>query len=174
MCTHREGSCDKLALETKQDNWPEGKQRPGSTLINVLTSKSHNSYSSLSAFVYTSFCMYSTCVINTLLSSIPSVPVRIFFSKWTVASILWCSLLYVPTLTSVHDYRKMHSLDYMDLCRQSNVPLFKMLSRFVKAFLPRNKCLLFSWLQSPSAVIWEPEKIKSVTISTLLHLFAMK
>ena len=85
VCTHREGSCDKLALETKQDNWPEGKQRPGSTLINVLTSKSHNSYSSLSAFVYTSFCMYSTCVINTLLSSIPSVPVRIFFSKWTVA-----------------------------------------------------------------------------------------
>ena len=43
--------------------------------------------------------------------------------------------------------------------------LFNMLSRFVIAFLPRNKCLLISWLQSPSAVILEPKKIKSVTIS---------
>ena len=36
--------------------------------------------------------------------------------------------------------------------------LFNMLSRFVIAFLPRSKCLLISWLQSPSAVIWEPRK----------------
>ena len=43
--------------------------------------------------------------------------------------------------------------------------LFNMLSKFVIAFLPRNKCLLTSWLQSPSAVILEPTKIKSVTIS---------
>ena len=42
--------------------------------------------------------------------------------------------------------------------------LFKMLSRFV-AFLPRSKHLLISWLQSPSAVILEPEKRKSVTVS---------
>ena len=41
--------------------------------------------------------------------------------------------------------------------------LFNMLSRFVIAFLPRNKHLLISWLQSPSAVILEPKKIKSVT-----------
>ena len=41
---------------------------------------------------------------------------------------------------------------------------FNMLSRFVIAFLPRNKCLLISWLQSPSAVIWGPKKIKSVTV----------
>jgi len=40
-----------------------------------------------------------------------------------------------------------------------------MLSRLVIAFLPRSKCLLISWLQSPSAVILEPKKIKSVTIS---------
>ena len=38
-----------------------------------------------------------------------------------------------------------------------------MLSRFVMAFLPRSKCLLISWLQSPSAVILEPKKIKSVS-----------
>ena len=41
----------------------------------------------------------------------------------------------------------------------------KMLSRFVIAFLPRSKHLLISWLQSPSAVILEPKKIKSVTVS---------
>jgi len=41
-----------------------------------------------------------------------------------------------------------------------------MLSRFVIAFLPRSKHLLISWLQSPSAVILEPKKIKSVTVST--------
>ena len=43
--------------------------------------------------------------------------------------------------------------------------LFDMLSRLVMAFLPRSKSLLISWLQSPSAVILEPPKIKSVTVS---------
>ena len=43
--------------------------------------------------------------------------------------------------------------------------LFNMLSRLVIAFFPRSKSLLISWLQSPSAVIWEPKKIKSVTVS---------
>ena len=43
--------------------------------------------------------------------------------------------------------------------------LFNMLSRLVIAFLPRSKCLLISWLQSPTAVILEPRKIKSVTVS---------
>jgi len=43
--------------------------------------------------------------------------------------------------------------------------LFNMLSKFVIAFLPRSKQLLISWLQSQSAVILEPKKIKSVTIS---------
>ena len=43
--------------------------------------------------------------------------------------------------------------------------LFNMLSRSVTAFLPRSKHLLISWLQSPSAVILEPKKIKSVTVS---------
>ena len=40
-------------------------------------------------------------------------------------------------------------------------------SRFVIAFLPRSKRLLISWLQSPSAVILEPRKIKSATVSTV-------
>ena len=43
--------------------------------------------------------------------------------------------------------------------------LYSMLSRFVIAFLPRSKRLLMSWLQSPSAVILDPKKIKSVTVS---------
>ena len=44
--------------------------------------------------------------------------------------------------------------------------LFNMLFRFVIAFLPRNKHVLISWLQSPRAVILEPKKIKSVTVFT--------
>ena len=47
--------------------------------------------------------------------------------------------------------------------------LLNMLSRFVIAFLPRSKCLLICWLQSPSAVILEPKTIKSVTASTFLQ-----
>ena len=43
--------------------------------------------------------------------------------------------------------------------------LFHMLSRLVVAFLPKSKCLLISWMQSPSAVILEPRKIKSLTVS---------
>ena len=52
--------------------------------------------------------------------------------------------------------------------------LFNMLSRFVIALPPKSKHLLVLWLQSLSAVILEPKKIKSVTASTFPHLFAMK
>ena len=45
--------------------------------------------------------------------------------------------------------------------------LFNMLSRLVLTFLPRSKRLLISWLRSPSAVILEPRKIKSATVSTV-------
>ena len=45
--------------------------------------------------------------------------------------------------------------------------LFNMLSRLVIAFLPRSKCLLITWLQSLSAVILEPKKIKSVMVSII-------
>ena len=45
--------------------------------------------------------------------------------------------------------------------------LFNMLSRLVIAFLPRSKCLLISWPQSPFAVILEPKIIKSLTVSTV-------
>ena len=84
------------------------------------------------------------------------------------------SLLYAPTLTFVHDYLKNHSFDYMDPCWQSDISAFEY-SKFVIAFLPRNKYLLISWLQLPSAMILEPKKRKSVTVSTFSTLlFAMK
>jgi len=74
------------------------------------------------------------------------------------------SLLYGPFFTSIHDHWKNYSFD-------SNTPLsvmsllFNMLSRLVIAFLPRSKCILISWLQSPSAVILKTKKIKSVMVS---------
>ena len=49
--------------------------------------------------------------------------------------------------------------------------LFNMLSRLVTTFLPRNKHLLISWLQSPSAVILEPPKIKSATVFHCLPIY---
>ena len=45
--------------------------------------------------------------------------------------------------------------------------LFNMLSRLVITFLPRSRRLLILWLQSPSTVTWEPQKIKSDTVSTV-------
>ena len=77
------------------------------------------------------------------------------FSNTTVqkhnSSVL--SFLYSPTLTSIHDYWKNHSLNYTDFVGKVMSLFFNMLSRLVITFLPRNKCLLISWLQSPSAVI---------------------
>ena len=52
--------------------------------------------------------------------------------------------------------------------------LLNMVSRLIITFLPRSKCLLISWLQSQSAVILEPPKIKFDTVSTVSHLFPMK
>ena len=52
--------------------------------------------------------------------------------------------------------------------------LFNMLSRIVIAFLPRSRHFLISWLQSQSAVILEPNKIKSVTVSNFTPFFAIK
>ena len=65
------------------------------------------------------------------------------------------SLLYSPTLTSIHDYWKNHSFDFVGKVMSL---LFNILSSLVIAFLPRSECLLISWLQSPSAVTLEPKK----------------
>ena len=77
-------------------------------------------------------------------------------------------LHYCPALISIHDYRKDHSIA---LTIQTSVgkvvsSLFNTLSRFVIAFLPRSSHLLISWRQSPSTVILELKKRKSVSAST--------
>ena len=73
------------------------------------------------------------------------------------------SFRYSPTLTSIHDYWENHSFNCMDLCLQSNVSTFNMLSR-LSDFLPRSKHIFISWMQSPSAVILEPPKRMSVSV----------
>ena len=84
------------------------------------------------------------------------------------------SFLYSPSLTSIHDYWKNLALTRRTFVSKVMTLLFNMLSRLVIAFLPRTKCLLISWLQSPSAVILEPPQIKSVVVSIFPHLFPMK
>ena len=91
------------------------------------------------------------------------------------ASILWCSGFFIVQFS--HPY--MTTGKTIALTRRTFVGkvmslLLNMLSRLVITFLPRSKHLLISWLQSPSAVIWEPPKIKSFTIYTVFHLFTMK
>ena len=73
------------------------------------------------------------------------------------ASISALSLLYSPTLTSVHDYRKTIALTRWTFVGKAMCLLFNTLSRFVIALLPKSKHLLISWLQSPSTVILEPK-----------------
>ena len=84
------------------------------------------------------------------------------------ASILWHSAFFTVQLS--HPY--MTTGKTIALTKRTCVGnvmslLFNMLSRLVITFLPRSQCLLISWLQSPSAVILEPPKIKSATVSTV-------
>ena len=84
------------------------------------------------------------------------------------ASILWCSAFFIVQLS--HPY--MTAGKTITLTRRTFVgkvisQLFNMLSRLVITFLPRSKCLLISWLQSPSAVILEPQKMKLATVFTV-------
>ena len=71
---------------------------------------------------------------------------------------VWLSDLYTTTGVTI----VLTILTFVDKVMSL---LFNMPSRLVIAFLSRSKCLLISWLQSPSAVILEPKKIKSVTVS---------
>ena len=70
-------------------------------------------------------------------------------------------------LVSVHDYGRTIALTRRTFVGKVMSLLVNMMSRLVIAFLPRSKCLLISWLQSPSAVMLEPPKIKSLTDSTV-------
>ena len=91
------------------------------------------------------------------------------------ASILWHSAFFTFQLS--HPY--MTTGKTMAWTRWTFVGkgislLFNMLSRFVIAFLPRSKCLLILWLQSPSTATFEPKKIKSASVTIFSHLFAME
>ena len=86
--------------------------------------------------------------------------------QFTSISSLALSFLYSETLTSVYDYWKTIILTIWTFVGKLMSLLFNRLSRFVRAFLPRCKCLLISWLLSQSAVIFELKKRKSVTAST--------
>ena len=84
------------------------------------------------------------------------------FSNTTVQSIgsLALSFLNGPPFTSIHGYRKKHSLTIWTCVSKVISLLYNMLCRFVIAFHRRSKGSLISWLQSPSVVIFEPKKIK--------------
>ena len=82
------------------------------------------------------------------------------------ASILWHSAFFIVQLS--HSYitpGKTTDLTRWTFVSKVMSLLFNMLSRLVIAFLPRSKRLLISWLQSPSALILEPQKIKFLTVS---------
>ena len=87
------------------------------------------------------------------------------------ASILWCSAFFIVQLS--HPYMttgKTMALTTRTFVGRVMSLLFNILSRFIITFLPRSKCFLTSWLQSPSAVILEPKKIK---VSLCFHCFAI-
>ena len=84
------------------------------------------------------------------------------------ASILQCSaFLIVQLLHPCMTTGKSIALTRWTLVGKVMSPLFNMLSRLVITFLPRSKHLLISWLQSPSAVILDPQKNKVSTVSTV-------
>ena len=82
------------------------------------------------------------------------------------SSVLWCSAFFIAQLS--HPYvttRKTTALTRQTFVGKVTSLLFNMLSMLVIAFLPRSNRLLISWLQSPSTVILEPPRIKSLTVS---------
>ena len=91
------------------------------------------------------------------------------------ASILQHSAFFIVQLS--HPYMttgKTVALTRLTFVGKVMSLLFNTLSRLVIDFLPRSKRLLISWLQSPSAVILEPPKIKSVTVSTVSPSICLK
>ena len=90
------------------------------------------------------------------------------FSNTTVQTTVQCSAFFIVQLS--HPYMttgKTIALTRWTFVDKVMSLLFNMLSRLVTTYLPRSNCLLISWLYSPFAVILEPQKIKSVTVSTV-------
>ena len=82
------------------------------------------------------------------------------------ASILWCSAFFIVQFSHLYMITgKTIALTRWTFAGKVMPLLFNMLSRLVITFLPRSKCLLISWLQSPSTVILEPPQIKSLSFN---------
>ena len=94
------------------------------------------------------------------------------FSNTTVQSInsSALSLLYSPTLTSIHDYWRNQALTRWTFVGKVMSLFLNIMSRLVMTFFPRSKCLLISWLQSPSAVILEPPNLSPLLFPLFPHL----
>ena len=100
---------------------------------------------------------------------------RVFQHHSSKASILKRSAFFIVQLSHLHTTAgKTIALTRWTFVGQVISMLFNILSRLVITFLPRSRRLLIAWLQSPSAVILEPPKIKSDTVSTVPHLFPLK
>ena len=97
--------------------------------------------------------------------AVKGTPRNLLLHRSSEASIPWCSAFFMVQCS--HPYtttQKTVALTIWTFVGKVMSLLFNTFSRFVIAFLPRNKGLLISWLQLPSSVILEPKKIKSVTV----------
>uniref|UniRef100_A0AC11DNZ4 Uncharacterized protein n=1 Tax=Ovis aries TaxID=9940 RepID=A0AC11DNZ4_SHEEP len=102
------------------------------------------------------------------LLAVQGTPKSLLQHHTSKASILWHSAFF--TVQLLHPYMttgKTIALTRWTFVGKVMSLLLNMLSRLVITFFPRSKCLLISWLQSPSAVILEPPKIKYLTVSTI-------
>ena len=106
----------------------------------------------------------------TVLNSLLSEGLSRVFSNTIVQNhqFFWHSAFFTVQLSHQHmTTGKTIALTRRTFVDKVSSLLFNMVSRLVITFLPRNKHLLISWLQSPYAVIWGPPKIKSDTVSTV-------
>ena len=116
-----------------------------------------NEYSGLISLGWTGWISLQSTLLKSLLQHHSSK-----------ASILWDSAFFIVQLSYPYTTTgKTIALTRWTFVSKVMSQLFNMLSRLVIAFLPRSKRLLISWLQSPSAVILEPPKINSDTVSTV-------
>ena len=101
-----------------------------------------------------------------LISLLSKTPKSLLQHRSLESSNLQCSAFFMVQLSHLYmTIGKTTALTIWTFVGKVMSLLFNTLSRFVRAFLPRSKRLLISWLPSPSAVILEPPKIKSVTVS---------
>ena len=126
--------------------FPSGGQSIGSFSFSISPS---NEYSGLISFRIDWFDFLA--VQGTLKESSPTPQFKSINS-------LVLSFLYSPTLISINDYWKTIALIRQTFVGKVMSLLFNMLSRLIITYLPRSKCLLISWLQSPSSVILEPKE----------------